>query len=147
MRGASDEEIEAVYGLGSGTISKWRKFYPGFDKALEQGRTLADSDVLYAGYKNAVGFEFTEEQAVGGRSPCVMKVKRFKPSETAAVKYWLNNRQKTNWSNRESIELGGRGGGPIGLKVETRNDLIDAIVGLVQSKADPEKPREKEQRR
>lgn len=146
MRGASDAEIEAVYGLGSGTVKKWRQFYPGFDKALSEGRTLADADVVFAAYKNAVGFEFTEEQAVGGKSPKVLKVKRFKPGESAAQRYWLNNRQKSIWSNRESLEVSGRDGGPVGLKVETRNDLIEAIVGLVKSKTDPEKSRSTNER-
>ena len=145
MRGASDDEIESVYGLGSGTIGKWRKHYPGFDKALAEGRSLVDGDVMFAAYKTAVGYEFTEEQAVGGRSPSVMRVKRYKPGEHAAQKYWLNNRQKEHWKTREQTES--RNTNFHGLEPVTRNSLIESIVKLVASKPDPEKPREKEARR
>jgi hypothetical protein len=143
--GASDAEIEMMYGLGSGTIAKWRKHYPGFDKALTEGRTVVDGDVLFAAYKNAVGFEFTEEQAVGGREPCVMRVKRFKPGEHAAQKYWLNNRRKEQWKTREHVDA--KSTTLHGLEPITRNSLIESIVKLVASKPDPEKPRNKQDER
>lgn len=145
MRGASDAEIEAVYGLGSGTIDKWRKHYPNFDKALLEGRTIADGDVLYASYKTAVGYCYEEEQAVGGRDPQVLTVKRHKPGEHAAQKYWMNNRQREHWKTRENVEA--KNTNLHGLEPLTRNSLIDSIVKLVSSKPDPEKPREKDRPR
>jgi len=139
MRGASDEEIEAVYGLGQGTIAKWRKFYPGLDKAIEQGRTLADGEMLYAMFKNGIGYHYTEEQAVGGREPSVLKVKRFKPGEFNAQRHWLARRQKERWPATETVEHVGRPGSPIGVSLETRGELIEAIIGLIVPKSDPER--------
>lgn len=144
MIGASDEEIELVYGLGTGTLKKWRENYPGLNKAIEQGRTAADGEVLCSLYKTATGYNYHEEQAVGGRSPVVMKVQRWYPGQFLAQKHWLANRKRDEWPGRDQVELSGRNGEPI--KVESRNELIDAIVALVSSKIDPEKTKEKDSR-
>lgn len=136
MRGATDREIEEAYGLSSGTVKKWRKAYPSLDKAIEAGRTAADGEVLHALFKTAIGYHETEEQAVGGREPTVMQVSRYFPGQFLAQKHWLANRKREEWPGKDSVEVTGKDGAAI--KVESRNDLIDAILGLVVSKADPE---------
>jgi hypothetical protein len=137
MRGAKDEEIEMVYGLGPGTIQKWREYYPGLDKAIEQGRTVADGQVLFSLFKTANGFHEYEEQAVGGKTPRVLKVKRYYRPEFLAQKHWLASRKKEDWPAMERREFSGPNGNP--MKVESRNDVIEAILGLVTPKKDPEK--------
>ena len=137
-----DKEIEEAYGLGSGTVKKWRKAYPSLDKAIEQGRTAADGEVLHALFKTAVGFHEHEEQAVGGREPQVMRVKKYFPGQFLAQKHWLASRKRADWPAREAVEVTGRDGEPI--KVESRNSLIDTILSLIPSKVDPEKIRTKD---
>lgn len=144
MRGATDEEIEAVYGLGKGTIKKWRKFYPGLNKAIEKGRTSADAQVLHALFKTAIGYKYKEEQAVGGKFPQVLEVKRYFPGQFLAQKHWLASRNREEWPASERIEMTGRNGE--GIKIESRNDVIDAIMTLVSSKVDPEHKAKKEDR-
>lgn len=138
-KGMTDAEFELIYGLGSGTLKGWRKAYPNFDKALSEGRTSADAQVLFALFKNAVGFSYEEEQAVGGREPSVLSVKRFKPGETTAQKHWLGNRLRAEWPSVDRHELSGPNGGAIGIKTDSRNDMIDAILTLIQPKTDPER--------
>lgn len=144
MRGATDDEIEAVYGLGKGTIQRWRKAYPGLNKAIEKGRTSADAKVLHALFKTAIGYKYTEEQAVGGKCPQVLEVKRFFPGQFLAQKHWLASRNREEWPASERIEMTGRNGE--GIKIESRNEVIDAIMGLVASKADPDHKKTKEER-
>lgn len=145
MKGATDSEIEDIFAVPRGVLTKWKALYPSLAKAIEQGRSVADADVLYATYKTAVGYDYEEEQAVGGKSPTVMKVTRHRPAEFAAQKYWLGNR--LNWVSTERTEHTGKGGGPIGLKQESRNEVIDAILGLVKPKPDNEVAQKKDQRR
>lgn len=144
-RGMSDSEIELIYGLGTGTVKLWRKHYPGLDRAIEEGRTKADSEVLFAMYKTATGYTYEEDQAVGGQDPQVLRVKKHKAGEFAAQKHWLGNRIRrpdgsNEWPRSEQIEMGGIKGG-VGITVESRNDLIGAILSLVQPKPDNEKQR------
>lgn len=145
MRGASDEEIESVYGLGSGTIKKWKQAYPGLEKAITEGRTRADGEVLCSLYKTAIGYHEYEEQAVGGKDPMVLKVKRYFPGQFLAQKHWLANRKREEWPAKETVEHTGKNGEAI--KVESRNDLIDGILKIIASKVDPEKAPEKRENR
>lgn len=145
-RGMSDAEIELIYGLGKGQLSKWKKAYPGLQRAIDEGRTVADANVLFAMYKTATGYHYEEDQAVGGRDPCVLQVNKFKPGEFAAQKHWLGNRIRrqdgsSEWPRSEQLELTGANGGKLGVAVESRNDLISAIVSLVTAKPDNERKR------
>lgn len=149
-RGMADEEIELVYGLGRGTLAKWKKAYPGLQRAIDEGRTSADAEVLFALYKTATGYHFEEDQAVGGQDPQVLNVRKWKAGEFAAQKHWLGNRIRrpdgsNEWPRSEQVELTGANGGKLGVAVETRNDLISAIVGLVTAKPDNERKRKSEE--
>lgn len=144
-RGMSDSEIELIYGLGSGTVKLWRRHYPGLDRAIEEGRTKADSEVLFAMYRTATGYTYEEDQAVGGQDPQVMRVKKHKAGEFAAQKHWLGNRIRrpdgsNEWPRSEQIEMGGIKGG-VGITVESRNDLISGILTLITPKSDNERKR------
>jgi hypothetical protein len=145
MKGATDDEIEDIFLCPRGSMAKWKKLYPSLAKALEQGRSVPDADVMYALYKNATGYDYEEEQAVGGKSPTVLSVKRHRPAEFAAQKYWLGNR--VGWNSVERTEHTGAGGGSIGVKQETRNDIIDSILTLIKPKADKEEAPTKDARK
>ena len=140
-KGASDEELEEMFMLQPGTIADWRKRYPRFEKALVEGRTKPDTDVLFALYRNAVGYEYEEDQAVGGKMPAVLQVKKHARGSVEAQKYWLAQRQRDEWSPIQRNELSGVHGGPIGVRTESRSELIDAILALVQPQPDPEPPK------
>jgi hypothetical protein len=144
-RGMTDKDIEMIYGLGSGTIALWRKHYPGLDRAIEEGRTAADAEVLSALYKTATGYHYEEDQAVGGQNPEIMRVQKWKAGEFAAQKHWLGNRIRRpdstpEWPRSDQIEMGGIRGG-VGITVESRNDLITSILSLITPKDDNERKR------
>lgn len=139
MKGATDDEIEQIFMCPRGSVKKWRELYPSFAKALENGRSQVDGDVMFAFYKNCVGYEYIEQQAVGGKHPVVMEVQRYKPADFAAQKFWLQNRM--GYKSVEGREHSGPNGGPIGMKVENRNQLMDSILSLVNPKPDQEAER------
>lgn len=145
MKGATDDEIEDIFLCPRGSLGKWKLMYPSLAKALDSGRSVPDADVMYAMYKNAIGYDYEEEQAVGGKDPCVLTVRRHRPAEFSAQKHWLSNR--IGWKGTERMEHTGAGGGPIGVKQETRNDIIDTILALVKSKPDVEAEKPKDARR
>lgn len=145
MKGATDSEIEEIFLCPKGSLTKWKKMYPSLAKALEAGRSVADADVLYATYRTAVGYDFHEEQAVGGKVPTKIEVRRHKPGEFPAQKYWLSNRM--GWKNTERIEHTGAGGGPIGIKKETRDDIIDRLLARINPKPDNEATPQQDERK
>lgn len=133
MRGLSDDEMAAVFGIDPGLIESWRQFYPSFDEAIQEGRTNADANVVAALYQNAVGYERDVDEVVKTRRGAeVVTVKKFYPGETNAQKYWLNNRQPTNWGDK--VQLGGdrsKGAKPIGVRQETKDEVIASILNLI----------------
>lgn len=139
MKGATDDEIAETFGLSVGAITRWRKLYPSFAKALEAGRLKCDQDVVVSLFKQTQGYTYTEEQAVGGKNPEVLSVKKYARPDTSAIQYWLNNRQPELWRSARTTHVAGGARDtdvPLGVKVETRNELIDAIVGMITSKPD-----------
>lgn len=139
MKGATDDEIAETFGHSVDTITRWRKLYPSFAKALESGRTHADQNVVVSLYNQTQGYTYEEEQAVGGKVPAVMTVKKFARPDTSAIQYWLNNRAPEVWRSARTTHVAGGsrdGDVPLGVKVETRNELIDAIVGMIATKPD-----------
>lgn len=143
-RGSTDEEMEQLCGVPKGTLAKWREHYPSLNDAIEKGRTRVDGDVLFAMYKNAVGFDYTEEQ-VAGKDAIVREVKRKRLPDTTAQKAWMFNRQREHWSERATVA--GDRDNPVSVEHSARKELIDSILSLVTPKPDNEvKPNNDDER-
>ena len=56
MQGVTDDELTFSFGLHPDIIKGWRHMYADFDKAIEEGRTIADLQVIEALHKKAVGY-------------------------------------------------------------------------------------------
>lgn len=135
MRGSTDEEMAAIFGIKGDLITKWRKFYPSFKEAIDKGRTKADVGVVRGLYQNAVGFNYEEDHVT--KDGDVVTVKKFAKPDTVAQKYWLNNRQPEYWGDK--VQMGGDrspGAKPIGLNDETKRELMSSILALIRPKPD-----------
>jgi len=143
-KGASDAEMELLCGVPKGTMEKWRKAYPSLDEWIEKGRLKVDGDVLFAMYKNAVGFEYEEEQ-VAGKDAIVRVVKRQRLPDTAAQKAWIYNRKREEWGERATVA--GDKDKPVTLEHSVRKELIDSILSLVTPKPDNEVERKDDNER
>lgn len=135
MQGADDEEIAAMFGVPYEHFKAWRKLYPSFNDALNEGRLSVDAEVTYKLYQQTQGFKYTEQTATpkGG----IVEVERYSRPDTSAIKYWLENRRPDLWRSASTTRVTGKDDdAPVGVKVETRNDIIDAIVSLIAPKAD-----------
>lgn len=137
MKGAADDEIAETFGISPTQFERWRKAYPSMQKALDEGRSRIDADVTVRLYEATQGYKYEEEQATpkGG----VVTIERYSRPDVDAMKYWLNNRRPDLWSNR-NVHTGGRSADgrelPIGVKVETRNEIIEGILQLITPKPD-----------
>lgn len=141
-RGHTDAEISDIYGIPKDLFRAWRKAYPDFDDALKRGRLEPDTAVIEAAFKRAVGYDFKEEGLT--RTGAVREIRRHLPPDPGMIKYWLNNRAREHWKERSSSEVSGSsepGAKPLGIKSEGRDEMIAAILSLVQPK--PDNPVEK----
>lgn len=113
IKGATDKEIAEAFGLSERTINRWKNEYETFKTAMEAGKEAADAKVERSLYERAIGYEEVEEKESvmeidkdGNRKPLKVRTvkKRILP-DTMAGMYWLNNRQRKNWSQRQDVNV------------------------------------------
>lgn len=144
LLGATNIEIAAAFDVTVKTICEWKKLYPEFKKAIQQGGIIADANVAKALYTRAVGYthkdtHLSNYQGVVTATPIVVHVQ----PDVQAQRTWLNVRRRPRLDNpeetplpwSESKELVGAGGAPL---IPTRrpkldnltDDQLDALVAL-----------------
>lgn len=140
MAGLTDDEIADIYGVDRSLFSKWKETYPDFRRAVDSGRAMADADVIMALHKRAVGYTYEEDGLT--RTGRVKALKRHMAGDVGAQKYWLNNRQREKWRERNNLELGGStepGAKPIGVTgPKSKTEMITEILKMIRPKPDGE---------
>jgi len=137
MRGVTDAEMAALMGVSPTLLESWKNYYPTLSKAIEEGRTFADAQVVAALHSNAIGYERESDEVVRTRRGAeVVTIKKFYPGETAAQKYWLQNRKPLEWDRATSVHVSTPKGQSIHVKMETKNDVINSILNMIQPRPD-----------
>src|SRR5271154_113815 len=109
-RGATDGEIAESLQVDRLTLVAWRGKYEAFAQAFKLGREPADERVIRSGYERAVGYTFDSEKIVTVDKQVVrVPIKEHVPPDPAMIQYWLNNRRRGEWRNRQEIEVGAPG--------------------------------------
>ena len=116
--GLTDEKVGLVLDVSVETIRTWKMKDKNFLAALTKGKEEADNRVVRALYERACGFELIEDDIrVVDKSVEVTPILKKYPPDTNAIKFWLTNRQKQEWRDKQDIEVGGKDGGPVTLSV------------------------------
>lgn len=115
LKGATDEEIAEAFHISVRTLHRWKKTHPELLTALEEGKDVADAKVKRSLYQRAVGYEAKEVTQIIEHDPATgtqrvsktqVTTKHIVP-DTMACMYWLNNRSKGEFSQRQEVTLGG----------------------------------------
>jgi len=137
MQGCTDDELAFSFGLDPKIIRSWRKLYPDFNEAIKEGRTIADLQVIQALHSKAIGHSYETDVIKDGE---VHTVTKYVGPETNAIKYWLSNRDPERWNRTAMhLQLTGKKGEPpvgVGVKQETKLELMSSILSLIQPKPD-----------
>lgn len=111
--GATDHEVAEVLGVCVRTINYWRVSRPEFAAALKAGKDVADERVERSLYQKATGYDYVEQQAIklkvekDQEKVEVVDVQKHAPAETVAAIFWLKNRRKAEWRDRQEVEHSG----------------------------------------
>lgn len=137
MRGIDEDQLSEIFDISKRQLGLWKSQFPAFKKALEAGYTDADAAVLGALYQTAVGYTHDEEKVFQWDGEVIRAdtVKHYKP-DVQAIKLWLTNRQRENWADRKQTEHSGQDGGPIGIRDETKLEVVSSILALIKPKPD-----------
>ncbi len=137
MRGITEGQMSEIFDISPRQMGKWKAQYPLFKEALEAGYTDADAAVLGALYQTAVGYTHDEEKIFQWDGEIIRAdtVKHYKP-DVNAIKLWMTNRQREYWADRKDIEHSGNADAPIGIRDETRLEVMSSILALIPPKPD-----------
>lgn len=124
--GATDKELAETLGVTEQTINNWKNSNDEFFEAIKRGKILSDQEVSEKLFKKATGYDYVEEQAIKvkdyniegkqiERIEIIQVVKHVPPDSTAQF-FWLKNRRKNEWRDKQEHEITGADGGPIEVK-------------------------------
>lgn len=113
IKGATNDEIAEAFGITVRTFIRWKQQFPSLDEAVTQGKDIADAKVEKSLYQRAIGYTVTDTEKIVEHDPKDGSVRpiRVKNTEkhivpdTMACMYWLNNRKRTHWSQRQEVAL------------------------------------------
>lgn len=139
LLGATDKSLAEFFEVTESTINKWKLEHNEFSESIKKGKEIADAEVASKLFHRATGYEHKEDdiRAVNGEIVITPTVKHYAPDTTAAI-FWLKNRQKDNWRDKQDHEHTGKDGGPIETKDLSQNDVARRIAFLL-TKASKEK--------
>jgi DNA-binding XRE family transcriptional regulator len=119
--GLTDEELATKLGIVRSTLNVWKLKYPAFADLLVKTKEIVDVTVENSSIMAATGYEYTEQQAFKVKETIydpetgkkvrdienvvVVDLKRWQPADIKAIIWWLKNRDKENWKERQVLEL------------------------------------------
>lgn len=129
--GLTDEEIAKNIGISTVTLYDWKKKHPKISDALKKTKDVYDSEVEEALENAALGYYKTEREWRRNPETGEMVLYReyerwFKPDTTAQI-FWLKNRDKLHWRDRQEVGLD--------------NETTEAAVAVIPKREILEQPK------
>ncbi len=99
--GAIDIDLAEFFGVSRQSISVWKEKYPGFIKALNDGKMSADKQVEQSLFRRANGYSHPDEKIFCFEGEIIRAdtTKHYPPSEVACF-FWLKNRMPEKWRDK-----------------------------------------------
>lgn len=113
LLGATDKELAGFFNVTESTINKWKVDYSEFSESIKSGKDIADGNVADRLYRRAMGYSHDDEDirtiSIGDGMSEIIKTPTVKhyPPDTAAAIFWLKNRQRGKWRDKQEVEQSG----------------------------------------
>lgn len=106
LLGCTTEELAEYFDVNPTTIYQWQKEHVEFSNTVRLGKLEADAKVAKALYSRALGCTVKKQQAVkikiGDTEEIqIVDLETELPPDVGAAKFWLTNRQKSKWKDRQ----------------------------------------------
>ena len=131
LLGATDKELADFFGCNEATINNWKTRHPDFLESIKKGKDIADGEVADRLYRRAMGYSHEDEDirtiSIGDGMSEIIKTPTVKhyPPDTAACIFWLKNRQKGKWRDKQEVEQSGTVSYQIVTGIPERDDRSD----------------------
>jgi len=99
--GATDADLADFFEVKEQTINNWKLANPSFFESVKRTKQELDDTVVRSLFHRARGYSHREDKIFcqNGETTTVETVKHY-PPETAACIFWLKNRQKADWRDK-----------------------------------------------
>jgi transcriptional regulator with XRE-family HTH domain len=103
--GFTDKELAELFGVSERTINDWKLAHEEFSAALKTGKSQADERVERGLYHRAVGYTFESEKIFQFQGEIVRaQTREHIPPDTTACIFWLKNRRREAWRDKQEVE-------------------------------------------
>jgi transposase-like protein len=108
--GATESDIAHALGVSVMTLWRWRAQYPEFSEAFKLAKEQMSDRIEASLAHRAVGYTFDSEKIIVAKGEVVrVPIKEHVPPDVQAQQFWLTNRRRGEWRNRQEIEVGAPG--------------------------------------
>lgn len=105
LLGLTDAEMGKVWGVSEQTVNAWKIAEDGFLESINLGKDSADSVVANRLFKRATGYSHPAVKIFNDQGmPLTVEYTEHYPPDTAACIFWLKNRQKARWRDKQEVE-------------------------------------------
>jgi hypothetical protein len=103
--GLTEKQIADNLGISQDRLIDYKKKYLEFFEAIKKGKEIVDYEVENALLKRALGYTITIKEDKLDKDGCVHSLERdvHVPADTTAQIFWLKNRQKEKWRDKQDI--------------------------------------------
>lgn len=106
LMGATNKQLAEFFQVNEETIYRWQNEYPEFKDAVKSAKLIADAQVAEALFKRAIGFRHTDTKMfVSEGTILTEEYEKVYPPDTQACRWWLTNRQREIWAERQEIDV------------------------------------------
>lgn len=111
--GATDKEIADFFDVTEQTINNWKSEHDEFFESIKKGKTLADANVAEKLYQRALGYSHDAvkifpdggKDEKGNKAPLIVPYIEHYPPDTIAAIFWLKNRQRDKWRDKQEVDI------------------------------------------
>lgn len=125
LLGHTDEELAEFFEVAVSTIYEWKNAHPKFSEAIKNGKEVADADIANNLFNRAMGYtakEKREEKTAEGFKK--VEAEKHIPGDVTAMIFWLKNRQRNKWRDKQDHEVTGKDGGAIQVETSPMSTLF-----------------------
>ena len=106
LLGATDKEMADFFNVKEQTINNWKKDHPVFFESIKRGKIIADANVAERLYTRAIGYEQETDKIFQFQGePVIVPTIEHIPPDTGAAIFWLKNRKKDQWRDKQDMDL------------------------------------------
>lgn len=131
LLGSTDADMADFFEVDERTINRWKDDHPDFCQSIKKGKVLADAEVADRLFSRAIGYDAPDVdiRVIENKIVETPLTKHYPPDTTAGI-FWLKNRRKTNWRDKQEHEHTGKDGGAIVYADITNDELDDRLREL-----------------